>query len=154
LNPTNDVGNQRIRDEEHLQLLGLFYYISGGLSALFGLFPLMYVAFGVMIALMPEAQDPEAEAVAGVVGIVFAAIGMIAFLFAQAFAAIKFFAGYSIRHRKRRIACLAVAAVCCLGLPYSTILGVFTFVVLLRDSVRDLFEKPSISSAANGDGAA
>ena len=35
---------------------------------------------------------------------------------------------------------LVVAALDCMGFPFATVLGVFTFIVLLRDSVAELYE--------------
>ena len=62
----------------------------------------------------------------------------------MAFAAMKIYAGYCIAKRKNRIYCLVVAGISLIGFPFSTILGIFSLIVLLRDSVRDLFEeKPS-----------
>lgn len=36
-------------DEQHLRLLAIFHYVVGGLTTLFGLFPLPYVGFGFLI---------------------------------------------------------------------------------------------------------
>jgi hypothetical protein len=44
-------------DASHLQLLAIFHYILGGLTFVFGLLPLLYVAFGVMILTNPGAFD-------------------------------------------------------------------------------------------------
>jgi len=35
---------------------------------------------------------------------------------------------------------LIIAGINCVQFPFGTVLGVFTFVVLLRDSVRELYE--------------
>ena len=139
---------QRIRDEEHVKLLGIFYCISGGLTALFGLFPLIYVFLGAMLAIMPEIDDAEGQAAARLMGAMFTTMGFGFFLVAQAFAGLKIFAGLSLLRRRRRIACLVIAGIACLGIPYSTILGVFTFVVLLRDSTRALFEESEADATA------
>jgi hypothetical protein len=37
------------RDEEHLRILSIMYYVFGGLAVFGGLFPLIYVAFGIVI---------------------------------------------------------------------------------------------------------
>jgi hypothetical protein len=50
-------------------------------------------------------------------------------------------AGVSLSHRKRYTFCLVVAgleAVLCM--PFGTILGVFTIIVLLRPGVKTLFD--------------
>ena len=48
--------------------------------------------------------------------------------------------GFCLRARKGRTFSFVVAGVNCLHIPFGTTLGVFTIIVLLRDSVRDLYE--------------
>ena len=45
---------------------------------------------------------------------------------------------YIVRH-KHYIFCLVMASLNCLFMPFGTILGVFTIVVLMRPSVKTLF---------------
>jgi len=49
-------------------------------------------------------------------------------------------AGFFIRARRHRMFSLVVAATNCLHMPIGTALGVFTIVVLTRDSVRQAYE--------------
>ena len=138
---------QKAVDEEHVRLLGIFYYVSGGLSALFGLFPLIYVAMGAVIMAIPNLDTPpEGELAVRSMGAMFAGMGLVFFIVAQAFAAIKILAGYWLLRKRNRMFCLVVAGIICIGIPYSTVLGVLTFVVLLRDSVRELFAASSNES--------
>jgi hypothetical protein len=46
---------------------------------------------------------------------------------------------YLSRHVNRTF-CLVVAGIECVFTPFGTVLGVFTIIVLMRDSVRELFE--------------
>jgi len=48
--------------------------------------------------------------------------------------------GLFIRKRKYWTFSLVVAGMDCLQIPFGTVLGVFTFIVLLRDSVRETYE--------------
>ena len=48
------------------------------------------------------------------------------------------------------IVAMVVAAVCCLGIPYGTVLGVFTLIVLSRRSVSSLFEPQPTAALAGG----
>jgi hypothetical protein len=50
------------------------------------------------------------------------------------------FSGWYIHARKHRTFSLIVAAINCFYVPLGTVLGVLTIVVLLRDSVRELYE--------------
>ncbi len=48
--------------------------------------------------------------------------------------------GLSIHARRHRVFSLVVAAINCIQIPFGTVLGVFTIVVLMRDSVRELYD--------------
>jgi hypothetical protein len=48
--------------------------------------------------------------------------------------------GFCLRARKGRMFSVVVAVINCLHIPLGTALGVFTIIVLLRASVRDLYE--------------
>ena len=47
----------------------------------------------------------------------------------------------SLKTRRHRIFTLIIAGLNCLAFPMGTTLGVFTFIVLLRPTVRDLYEQ-------------
>src|SRR5579864_515766 len=50
----------------------------------------------------------------------------------------------SIKQRRSRTFYLVLAAISCLEMPYGTVLGVFTFIVLGRDSIARQFEPHKI----------
>lgn len=60
-------------------------------------------------------------------------------LFALATAALSGFAGRSLSRRRHYVFCLVAAGLACLSFPLGTALGVFTFMVLQRPSVKALF---------------
>ena len=138
---------QRLRDEEHVRLLGIFYYVSGGITAVYGLFPLMYVAMGAMFMNLPDIDTPDGEFVTRSMGGMMVGLGLTMFVFAQGFAAIKILCGYWLLRKRNRIACLVIGGIICIGIPFSTVLGIFTFTVLLRDSVRDLFANVPVDTS-------
>jgi hypothetical protein len=49
-------------------------------------------------------------------------------------------AGEMLRRQRGYIYCMVVAALACAWFPWGTVLGVFTFLVLCRPSVKELFE--------------
>lgn len=51
--------------------------------------------------------------------------------------------GFFLRSRKYRTFSIVVAAIDCLHIPLGTVLGVFTLVVLMRDTVRELYQANS-----------
>jgi hypothetical protein len=141
----DDLGNQSILDTEHLKLLSIFYMVSAGLSAFYSLIGLIYTAFGVfvfeMISKMPtrDANDVPPPAF---IGWIISGFGFLFFLAFAAVAALKLRTAFCIKGRKSRILCLVIAVISCLEIPYGTLLGVFTFIVLDRASVRSEFDRP------------
>jgi len=131
---------QKICDEEHLKLLSIFYYIFGGATGLFACFPIIHVVIGLVIVFSSSAFPTSKEAgPPALVGWIFVIIGGIIILIGWLIAALKLYTGYCISKRRKRIFCLVIAGLSCLSFPYGTTLGVFTFMVLLRPSVNELF---------------
>jgi len=129
------------RDQEHLQLLSIFHYVVAGLAALFSFFPLLYTIIGTIFifaarhgtAKSGEDLPPE------FLGWIFAVIGLGLFLFGLAIAFCILIAGRSLALRKRYSFAMVMACIECIFVPFGTILGVFTIIVLSRQSVRGLF---------------
>jgi hypothetical protein len=48
-------------------------------------------------------------------------------------------AGRAIRRRENYTFCVIVAALSCMLMPFGTVLGVLTIVVLMRPSVKEMF---------------
>jgi hypothetical protein len=133
------------RDEEHLRILSILYYVFGGLSVFGGLFPLIYVVMGVFM--VSGAMGPPGRGGAGgpppelaTVGYFFIVIFGGISLFMLALAGCALFTGYNLSRKKRYMFCFVDACFCCIQLPLGTILGVFTIVVLARPGVKELFD--------------
>jgi hypothetical protein len=131
-------------DREHLRLLAVFHYVMAGLSALCACFPVIHLtlgialvtgAFGVPPAGAPRAGEPPPELI-GWMFILFSA-GVI--VTGWAFAICLAIAGRLLQCRRGWTFCLVMAALACLQVPFGTVLGVFTLVVLLRPGVKELF---------------
>ena len=128
------------QDEDHLRLLSLFHYVVGGLAALFALFPVFHMLFGLFLVLAPDKFGNKGDAPPAFVGwflMAFAACFMIA---GWTFATLVILTGRFLAHRKYYTFCIVMAAVECLFMPFGTVLAVFTLVVLLRESVKRMFE--------------
>lgn len=135
-----ELERQAIVDEEHLRLLPVFYWVLGAMDVFFSLYGLIYVAFAAIFAFAPF------ESSSTVSGPPPAFIGWFFFIFGAAFmlvfgisAGLKIATGFWIRKRRRRTASLVVAGLSCVSVPFGTIVGVFTFLVLLRPSVVALY---------------
>lgn len=130
------------KDIEHLRMLEIFYYVNAGLTGLVSLLFLSYIAMGGMILgnFGEMASDMSAD-VAQMMGTMFIVIGIAAFLLVLGIAVISLLAGRFLKQRRYRTFVFVVAGINCLNAPIGTALGVFTFIVLSRDSVKEAFEK-------------
>jgi hypothetical protein len=127
-------------DVQHLRYLTIAHYVGAAITALFACFPLIYLSIGLIFVLnlppMPGGDPFPAQ----LFGLMFALIGGLAVL-GWAFAVLIFVAGRSLEARKRYIFCLVVAALCCASFPLGTVLGVFTILVLMRPTVKAMFQR-------------
>ena len=129
-------------DEAHLNTLAICHYIYAGMLGLFGIFGLIYVVFGVILATasLGASGGPGGPPPAAIGGVV-AAIGGFITLFLWAKAGCVAYSGMSIKKRQRRTFSFVIACICCMNIPLGTALGVFTLVVLSRQSVKAIYDR-------------
>ena len=144
---------QSVIDEEHLKILSICYMISAAASAFFSLFGLMYAGMGAVVSQAiknaPELAGNTSSALPpGLFSWIFGVFGVAVFLFSMTLAGLKLGVALCIKKRKARVFCMVVAALECLGVPYGTLLGIFTFIVLGRESVERLFDASGASRPA------
>jgi hypothetical protein len=133
------------RDKEHLQLLAVFHYVVAGLATLFCLFPLLYSILGGFLLYAANHPGPSnQEPPPAVLGWVFMVLGTLFFLAGVAMAICILIAGRSLALCKRSSFAFVMACIECLFIPFGTILGVFTIVVLSRESVKGLFSTATV----------
>jgi len=137
---------QANNDWQHVRLLRIMHLVVGILLAFFACFPLLHVAMGVFIIVNPDEAFGHASGAAPpppFFGWMFVAIGSLLILGGWTVAGLILFASRSLAQRRRWMFCLVVAGLECFFMPFGTVLGVFTFVVLLRPSVQKMFgEQP------------
>ncbi|HWF18547.1 MAG TPA: hypothetical protein VG754_04740 [Verrucomicrobiae bacterium] len=129
------------RDAEHLKLLSMFHYIRGGICAVFSCFFAVYIVAGMIIA-MTSAFSHARNAPPPALGLVLALAGGCIVLVGWTWGALQIYAGHCLAQRKHRMYCMVIAGLSCLFIPYGTLLGIFTLMVLQRPSVRQTFEQP------------
>jgi hypothetical protein len=135
------------QDEEHLQLLSVFHFVVAAFAALFALFPVIHFIIG--IALMMGALDgASSDTPPAFIGLFFVLFSGLWILFGLVFAICLVFAGRYLRSRKNYTFCLVIAGLSCMFMPFGTVLGVFTIIVLMRESVRLGFGLPSRQQAS------
>ena len=125
-------------DEQHIRLLSIFHYVVAGLAGLCALFPIIHLVLGVALLTGQLGADTD-EPGAGLVGtffVVFAGAWIVSGLL---FAVLLAVAGLNLARHQRYMFCLVMAGVGCIFMPFGTVLGVFTIIVLMRDSVKQLF---------------
>ena len=133
-----------------MNFLAIGFYVRGGLMLLFGCFMILYVCFFLAMSFIPESSwnQPASHPVstpanstlapqpaksgappiamfrvmAGIMG------GVVVLVWSAG--ALTLYCGTCIKKRKHRILVYVMAALNCLFIPYGTLLGVFTFIVL------------------------
>ena len=126
-------------DTEHLKLLSIFHYISAGLSALFACIPFLHLAMGIGLIIFGDKMGKGADAPPAFLGWLFVFLALFLILIGWTHAVLVFLAGKFIAARKHHTYCFVMACVQCMFLPFGTILGIFTILVLNRPSVKALF---------------
>jgi len=137
------LNQQQILDAEHLRLLALFYYVKGAITALFACIPIIHIILGLVMLLAPHVFGHGKDQPPAFLGWLFLGLGTFLILFGWTFAALTLFAGRCIARRTHPTYCLVMGCIECLSVPFGTVLGVCTIMVLNRPSVRERFETAS-----------
>lgn len=139
-------------DLDHLRLLSIFHYVVGGLCALFAFFPIIHIIMGVIFLNNPEAFNSSGTSpkmqnldkqLAQFMGVLFVILPMFFMALGFSLAGMVIYAGRCLSQYRRYTLCLVTAGVMCMFMPFGTVLGVFTLVVLLRPQVKELFQSPT-----------
>ena len=136
-------------DENNLRLLSIFHYVAGGLIAVFSSIFIFHIVLGArMLAepaglFAPQSMSDGADFPGGPpsLGYVFLGAGSVALLVGWTTALLTVLAGRSLAQRRRHVFCTVVAALSCLWMPFGTLLGVFTLVVLTKPQVKAMFKR-------------
>ena len=131
------------QDKEHLDLLAIFHYVVAGITALIACFPIIHLVMGLILligsATAGSNTPREGAALMFVMGLFFVIIPALFIATGWTIALFIFLAGRRLHRRAAWKFCLVVAAIECVVMPFGTVLGVFTIVVLSRASVKELF---------------
>ena len=129
------------QDLEHLKILSICFYVLSGLTLFPVLFGFIYIIFGVIFGVALSTEPHRAgEPPPALMGGFFAVFGLIFVAIFGAIGVLALKAGLNLSKRKSYTFCFVVACLICLWMPLGTILGVFTIIVLTRDSVKAIFE--------------
>jgi len=129
-------------DEKFLDILAIFHYVVAAITALIACFPLLHVAVG--IAMVLGMFDGDKHPPPAFIGWAFIILGGLFVVCGWTLAVTVLIAGRKLKKRQTRMYCIVVAALECMMMPFGTVLGVFTILVLMRDSVEQLFASRDI----------
>lgn len=144
---------QRVLDDEHLRLLAIFHYISGGITIAFAsMFGFMMGMMALMQSFLParaagscgkeyDCPGPTVAPVPEFLPWIFLGIFGAIFALMLAYGILEIVAGRFIARRVHRVFSLVVSIPGALFIPYGTILTIFTLVVLERGSVKELYRE-------------
>lgn len=140
LPPFPPLTDQQKKDSEHIDLLSVFHFVFAGF-ALLGLgFLYLHYFFMHEIFMNPEFWQkknltPPPELFLKFFSVFYVVMG--AFIIIGGI--LNLISGIFMRQRKNRLFSLIVAGLNCMQIPFGTILGIFTLIVLTRHSVGELY---------------
>ena len=128
------------QDEEHLRLLSIFHYVVAALAALTALLPVIYLIVGLFIVFAADKFPDHGQAPPAFLGGILVIFALMLITFGWVFAALLAMTGRFLVQHRHHTFCLVMAGIECIFMPFGTVLGVLTIVVLVRESVKPLFE--------------
>ncbi len=126
------------QDEEQLRMLSIFFLIYAALQAV-GMCCAGGYFFLIGGALAAGTVQGGAGAPPAAVGGIFGGMGVFIMLICGAMAFLHYTASKALKERRSTTLIYVAAVLACLSFPIGTALGVFTFIVLSRPSVKALF---------------
>jgi hypothetical protein len=132
--------DQRKSDADHLQLLAIFHFVFAGLAFVGLGFLCLHHAVVRHFLGHPEfwrnqQGGPPPEQILAWLNWFYLGFGV---LFVTG-GLLNVISGLCLRRRAGRLFSLVIAGLNCIQIPFGTALGVFTIIVLLRDSVREAY---------------
>lgn len=127
-------------DLKHIRLLATFHYVLGGMTFLFSLIPMIHVVIGWIAIVSPEKMmGHDANAMPPLIGWMFLLMGIVFVSLGIIFAAVIAVSGRKLSKLTSYWFSFVVACVECIFMPFGTVLGIFTIMVLSRESVKALY---------------
>ena len=143
------------RDADHLRILSILHYVWGGLTLLFSSLFIFHVVIGLAMVSghspftmpPPTTAGGAAQQLPPEMGYMFVGMGGCAVACGWTLGILTIASGRRLARRRSRVFSMVVAGLNCISVPFGTTLGVFTFIVLARDSVRLAYEAAAEPSA-------
>lgn len=127
------------KEREDLNLLAVFHYVVGGIGFLLACLPLLHLAIGLAMIAGPGIATRNSHPAPAVLGYLFAGLAAFFIVIGWAAAIGTIISGRFIAQRKHRMFSFVMGAILCLFMPIGTLLGVFTLILLNKESVKGLY---------------
>ena len=129
-------------DREHLNVLAILHFTMGVVTLGMLVALLLFVNTFYSLFLPQMHLDPKADTRA-LVSKLLVLYQVLFGIYYGVSCALNVTSGFCLWKRKARLFSLVVAGINCLQIPIGTGIGVFTFIVLMRDSVRGIYARAS-----------
>ena len=133
--------HQKVLDAEHIRLLSIFHFVIAGLCLVAILF--LFVHFAIMSTIFTHPgiftnnNGPPPSLQFFLPFMIFIYLGLGGFI--TIIGCMNVCSGIFLRKRKHRMFSMVAAGINCLQIPFGTMLGIFTLLVLSRESVRKMY---------------
>jgi hypothetical protein len=162
--PIAPEAEEQIIVRERLRLLAFGYYIKGAVSVAFTSFFLLHFFMFIGLSLMPDSAwnapakplttvrspsvlpapspRPENQAPPVMMFRIFAAVIGVIILLGWTFGALTVYAARCIQKRQHRVFIFIMAGLNCVLIPWGTLLGIATFIVIQSPAGQEAFRNP------------
>jgi hypothetical protein len=130
------------QDVDQIKILAIFHFVVAGVAGLFACFPIFHLLMGISMltgGFFPTDAPSDMPFPFSLFGLMFTLIPAAMIFFGWAFAISLAISGYFLIKKQHYLFCMIMAGVSCVFTPFGTVLGVFTIIVLMRPSVKELF---------------
>ena len=135
-------------DQSHLENLSIAHYIVGAIMALFSCMPLIHMFMGLAFIVGGDSMFSGTEAPPpDLFGWIFFLVGLFFFLGGQAVSISVIVSGNFLKKKKNYVFSFVIACISCMFMPFGTVLGVLTIIVLSRDTVKSLYAQAKLNKA-------
>ena len=117
---------------------------------MFACMPFMHVIMGLLMVTGNFFEGRPGFGPTPFMGWMLVIMGTVFILLGWSLAVCILIAGRKLKRRKNRLFCMVVAGIECAFTPFGTVLGVFTLVILSKDSVKEIFVQPGTGAEGGG----
>lgn len=124
-------------EEKQLDQLALGFKVYAAVQALFACFPFIHLFIGIMVVTGGFGNDKNGPPPA--FGWIFIVIGTIFITLGWTVAICNYYAGKFIKERRNYTYCFIMSCVDCALMPFGTILGIFSIILLIKEQIKETF---------------